>query len=627
VRFLLVVLALRLLYLAQLHASPLGGFLLGDLRVYHERARQILAGDLVGGAPPFYGSTLYPYILAAIYALAGARPAAAQMVQVLLGTLACYLIWRLGAEIFDARRALVAAVIAGLYGPFVFAEGQILMISWSVFAVVAALLAAARYARTGRAGTALLCGLACGLGAADKPNLMLLAATIPFGWWFAARPAAGPSPAPATPSAGMERSGAGTLLRGVSALGAGIAAVLLPVMARNVVATQGDFLISASSGVNMAIGNGPRSDGTFREPWSDRAHETLRLYDLGEASVHFASQALGRPLTAKQADDYWRGEASTYVRQHPLGAFRLLGRKLLLLVNHAEIPNVLDFEFFRSRFAALRMFPAGFWLVGPLGLVGAALAIARRDRRTMAPALFLVLYGASVALLFVCDRFRLPAAPVLILFAADALVALYDAVREGRWLLVRPLMAGLVPLAVIIGLPLVHYNHGRDHWMVAQALEAEGQPEAAVAEYRAALAEDPSMGEVWNNQARLLIRLGRYPEAEESLRQAVGAAPGLAYPHQGLADLMRLKALADRQHARGSIDEAMQEYRRALEIDPSLVDAWLSLARLHYDRGETALARALLLKGKSLNSGVLRFDEILREIGDASGAPPSRVRR
>ena len=625
-RFLLVVLALRLLYLAQLHASPLGGFLLGDLRIYHERAQQILAGDVVGSAPPFYGSTLYPYMLAAIDAIAGARPVAAQLVQVLLGALTCYLIWRLGTEIFDGRRALVAAVIAGLYGPFVFAEGQILMISWTVFAVVAALLAAARFARTGRAGTALLCGLACGLGAADKPNLLVLAATIPFGWWLAGRTARHPSPELAPPSAGMERSGAGTLLRGLLALGAGIAAVLLPVMARNASATRGDFLISASSGVNLAIGNGPRSDGTFREPWSDRAHETLRLYDLGEGSVHFASLALGRALSAREADDYWREETLAYVAQHPLAALRLLGRKILLLVNHAEIPNVLDFGFFRSQFAALRMFPAGFWLVGPLGLVGAGLAIARRDRRTLAPALFLVLYGASVALLFVCDRFRLPAAPVLILFAADTLVALYDGLRERRWALVRPLLAGLVPLAVITGLPLVHYNHGRDHWMVAQALEAQGQPEAAIAAYRAALAEDPSMGEVWNNQARLLIRLGRYPEAEESLRRVVEVAPGLAYPHQGLADLMRQKALADRGHARESIDEAMQEYRRALEIDPSLVDAWLSLARLHYDRGETVEARDLLLKGKALNSGVPRFDDILRDIGGAAQGA-ARIRR
>src|SRR5256885_9967063 len=49
----------------------------------------------------------------------------------------------------------------------------------------------------------------------------------------------------------------------------------------------------------------------------------------------------------------------------------LLGRKILLMLNQQEIPNVMSFDFYRTRFSALRLFPAGFWLVGPFGLQAA----------------------------------------------------------------------------------------------------------------------------------------------------------------------------------------------------------------------------------------------------------------
>src|SRR5256885_8318090 len=117
-----------------------------------------------------------------------------------------------------------------------------LMISWTVFAVALALWAAVRHSRTGTLYSALLCGAACGLGMADKPNLIVLALTVAV-WW---RLATG-------------RSRWSSLF----ALGAGAALLVLPVAAVNAAATGGRVLISASAGINLAIGNNPQSDGTY----------------------------------------------------------------------------------------------------------------------------------------------------------------------------------------------------------------------------------------------------------------------------------------------------------------------------------------------------------------------------
>src|SRR5207247_10524893 len=254
----------------------------------------------------------------------------------------------------------------------------------------------------------------------------------------------------------------------LAALGAGAALLVVPLAAANAAATGGRVLISASSGINLAIGNNPLSDGTYTEPWAAEGQDSSQFQGLQNASRHFAGRALGRPVDDLEADRYWRRAALAYVLGHPIGEARLLGRKILLMANRQEIPNVMSFDFYRAQFSALRLFPVGFWLVGPFGLL-AALLSPRGSRGSRLLLAVLILYALSLLPLFVCDRFRLPLVPFLVMFAADGMATLYETLRAHRFRRAALLAANVLALAGLVGLPLTHFDQGRDHWMLAQA--------------------------------------------------------------------------------------------------------------------------------------------------------------
>jgi len=111
-----------------------------------------------------------------------------------------------------------------------------------------------------------------------------------------------------------------------------------------------------------------------------------------------------------------------------------------------------------------------------------------------------------------------------------------------------------------------------------RALALEGSdPQAALAAYRRAVAEDPANAAAWTNFGRLLHEQGRTHEAAEIYRQALAQAgpDALLLFNQGvlLEDL-------------GEPAAALAAYQAALEEDPDLADCHYNLARLYEALGK-----------------------------------------
>jgi len=120
-----------------------------------------------------------------------------------------------------------------------------------------------------------------------------------------------------------------------------------------------------------------------------------------------------------------------------------------------------------------------------------------------------------------------------------------------------------------ISAPTIEYYR---HYERGNALRDEERFEEAAAEYRLALAAEPTSTRVNNNLGLCLVRMGRYEQAAEHYRTALDLFPDdprsvMLYCNLGYA-------LA----AQKRLDEAIVQYLRALELDPRHLTTHLNLA-------------------------------------------------
>jgi len=607
-------LLVRLIYLLQIRGNPTFLHPTADPLRYHERALGILAGDWVGGEIFFHSSPLYPYFLALNYWWNGQSIFWTYAAQATIDALTVVLVFETARRLAGRTIAWLSGLLALGYQAFIFFTGEMLEITLVLACLAGAVLLLVASADTaaqaagatgpgrmgGQAGSARSApggrrddvrasrapapkhdsrrlagaGFLLGLAVLGKPNLL---AAVPFllaGWNLQAgrrwRAFARPLPV--------------CLL--------GLAAAILPVTARNAI-VGGDFVLTTSNGgINFYIGNHTQADGTFRV-------EANLQDDLGTSSAQAAERAVGRPLKPSEVSAYWFRQGLAYVFGHPWNALVLTGRKLLLMLNGYEIPNHFDLSFFQRYSSLLRLTPIRFATVLPLAVCGLIAAWPQR-RRLAIP--YLLLAGTVLSLLpfFVTARYRLPAVPALIFFAALGLAALasHAPALAARLGLARPPGGVLLPLAglalgiVLVALPFYapedFYAH--QYGAIASVYKQQGRMPEAAEEYRRALALAPGAVLMRNSLAVCLLEMGDSAGGEEMLRAAIASDPGYAPAWRNLGRLLAQK---------GDTLAAIAAERRACDADPYLTTAASDLARLLFARGDYAESERVLREALS----------------------------
>jgi len=590
---LLVAAAFRVFYLVTWMKDPiLHDTLILDASIYDAWAQRIAAGDWMG-RESFYFAPLYPYLLGALFRIAGHAVTLVYVLQVILGLVSLSLLHAIAERLYGARAALATAAMTALYLPFAFFETKLLGVTLGAFLCLVALhLLMRAEAGEGRHGDGAA-GAGVGLLSLCLPAAQLLALLC------------------AVDRLARRRYGAALRF----ALGAFV--VLLPSLAHNLAASSDPQLVSAQGGVTFYQGNNPQAQGLFMPPpgftgAADRQAEEERAV---------AEREVGHPLKRSEISAHFLRKGFEFIVGSPASWLALEGRKGLALLGSYEPSTEYSQYVERERLPILWGGFVPFALIAGLALGGYVSGTAAEDvQRGRALHLYMVWAAAVPLLFYVSSRYRLPLVPALLLpagaFAAHA-VSTFRAGEGPDPALVRGLLGAAV-FGLVSFLPLgrpapsveanVHYNLG-------SALADRGQHEDAVAEYDRCLALWPTHAYALVNRGNSLAKLGRDDEALDTFSRASDARPTFwtARRAEGAA-LLRA----------GRLDDAAALFRKAAEEGTGGAEAWFSLGSVRLDQKRPGEAREALEKAVAQQPSDPRSHNslglALQQLGDTDGA-------
>lgn len=561
----LLALLVRAFYLIESGDNPFRLHLDLDPRNYHEWAQAILAGRPFGDGP-FLQAPLYPYFLAACYAILGVDLLRPLWVQAVLaagttsvGAMIAYRHW--------GRKALfVTGLVLALHAPAIFYTGVLLVPVLATFLVALALWTAPRRPS--------LAGFLAGLAALAHPTI--LPGTLLVVLVMAA------SPGKSMPSR-----------RSILAILIGVIVGIVPATVYNLARSGSLVPISANAGINLFIGNGPEANGFYSAPFGMRG-------EVDPCGIAEAGRLAGRSLDPVEANRFWIEQTTDAVADQPGRVSGLVAGKFLAALGAFETPQIESFDF-EKRFSWLLRIPfLPNWILLLL-LTAAALAYRPRDRLLWSLAGAVLLTAGVLAVFFVTGRFRLPAHLFLALASGAAIAAAFDVTSPAAR--IRALVAvGLV--ALVFGPNWLGIQKsaafGQYHYRLGVIAEREGRDSEAVREYEAALEIDPRVARANINLGILSARRGDLSRADELLERGAALDPRSARAHLARGQIAEI---------RGEYGVACSLYTLSWAVDSSFV------------RGLESLMAARYLMGENDAAG-----EVARELIHRAGDEPITVR-
>ncbi len=303
----------------------------------------------------------YPLLIAATFLLGGHQFLLLRLVQAGLGTLACWLLYRLARSEWGEEAGRRAALIAAVYLPFVFYVPQVLNSTLYMTLVVAALLATA-WAAEGGLARALAAGAM--LGAAALTAGTILGAAPALALWLGWR----------------RRSLAAPLLMAL-----GTVVVLSPWVVRNWRVHHAFVLLDTNSGGVLYLGN--PNFGMWTDPEAPDALDAVK-----RDTDYLARDEAGK-------DRLLRGLAFRWIREHPGDFLKAWTAKFLH--GWSPVPS-------RKRWPLVLASLLTYGVLLTLGVAGAVRALRQGSSLGRLLVLYLLAVSMTHAVFLIAQRHRVP---------------------------------------------------------------------------------------------------------------------------------------------------------------------------------------------------------------------------
>lgn len=620
---------LRLFVLSQFTATPYSGLQMGDMKFYHDWAVRILHGQLTDGHA-FYGLPGYAYLLAGFYRVLGTDfPANWMIVAVFQSVCEAFiaiLIFKFARLLCNAesgmgdslhapgsRSATVAAVLASLaYVLFVPAQTFSIILmptAWLVCAYWWCVWQGVRLPDSQALWRWLGLGLLVGVVA-------MMIATILF-----AIPMLLMAIALRVERGGPLKVRVPRALLAAALLLAGVGMGTSPAWIHNYFVARDPVLLSAHGGLNFWMGNNPVANGYPKIPSGLRPGQEGLLKD----SILRAEEAAGHPLKRTEVSRFWSVQASAWISENRGAWFRLLGTKIRNFWNGFQYDDISVITLFEERGVTLPGPRFGF--VAALGLAGMLLGVWRNvPARWVAAAV--VLHMCALLSVFITERYRLAAAPGLIILGAYVLWRLHAALRERRW----PVAAGVAGLIAVAALltsaptrdpalwSLDPYNLGVKELEVAEGLLARKGPADEIAAAHATAARELASAERHLQRAfslmpgnpGILFALGNLALDRNQTQQAQAWYERTLALDAGYAGA--LKNLGYLFLTAGDFTTAAPYLERAARAEPENASTYYLLAKAKIGLGDPASARAVLKEALRLKPKQPEFLQLAAEL-------------
>jgi 4-amino-4-deoxy-L-arabinose transferase-like glycosyltransferase len=547
---------LGMLSVLQFRESPFFELPIIDEEAYVSWGEEISSGDVAGDAI-FYQDPLYPYFLGLLFSLFGKSYLMVRMVQVILGTASVAVVFWIGRKLLGDKPALLAAgVMAGYRGLYFF---EILLLKATMVTFLSAVSCAIGVAAVEKPRARwrwIMLGASLGLLVLLRGNFLALIPFVFLWAFFYDR------------KAELSKKLGRAVLYGV-----GLGMVLAPVTLRNYTVGGELVLTTSQGGANFFIGNNERANGRYVTLPYVRANPKWESMDFKAE----AEKRAGRELSPSEVSSFWFKESFKWINAHPDKWFRLQLHKARLMIHQHEVPDNHSFYLTRNLFVSVLWLPfLGFGLLWGPALVG-MWALARKDPRATYPALFAVLYTASIIPFFIVARYRVAVVPAMAVFSAASIFWAYERWRSQD---MAPLSAAgvLVFISLIIGFGPTTESRapmGVEYYLLGNAYLKTDRPGESIQWYDKALEAQPDHKDAAKNRTEALRRTST---DELSLLMAE-----VAKEETGAADLVEI---AKRLEQLGQMAMAVGVYEKVVKKDPEFFTPYARLGFLYATRPE-----------------------------------------